>query len=229
MLIKRSDDIKSSEITPEKHYFNRRKFITAAATAAVGAVAMPALISKLASASPRNAGDDKTLPVKKGQYDTDEKMNSWEDITTYNNYYEFGTDKSDPSQNAGKFKTAPWSVVVEGEVKKPATYHLEDLLKPYTMEDRIYRHRCVEAWSMVIPWHGFPLRDLINRLQPTSKAKYVAFTTLYDPVQMPGQERPVLEWPYVEGLRMDEAMHPLTLMVTGLYGKALPNQDGAPS
>jgi sulfoxide reductase catalytic subunit YedY len=226
MIIKKSDDIKSSEITDEKLYHDRRKFMLTASAVVAGAIAAPAIFNKLASASPAPADDWK--PAKKGPYDTDEKMNSYQDITTYNNYYEFGTDKEDPSQNATHFKTTPWTVSVEGAVKKPTQYHLDDLLKPYTMEDRIYRHRCVEAWSMVIPWRGFPLRDLIKRLEPTSKAKFVEFTTLYDPKQMPGQQANVLEWPYVEGLRMDEAMNPLALMVTGLYGKELPNQDGAP-
>jgi sulfoxide reductase catalytic subunit YedY len=154
--------------------------------------------------------------------------NSYRDITTYNNYYEFGTDKSDPSENAQKFHTQPWNVAIGGEAEVTGTFSLEDILKPHPLEERVYRLRCVEAWSMVVPWVGFPLGDLLKRFKPTSKAKFVEFRTLYDPKQMPGQRSAVLEWPYVEGLRMDEAMHPLTLMAVGLYGKVLPNQNGAP-
>jgi sulfoxide reductase catalytic subunit YedY len=165
---------------------------------------------------------------KKGPYDTDEEVNTFKEITTYNNFYEFGTDKSDPSEYAQNFKTSLWKVSVEGEVKHPKIYNLEDLLKPHKMEDRIYRHRCVEGWSMVIPWHGFPMADLIYKLEPTSKARYVEFTTLLDPSQMPGQNRSYLDWPYREALRMDEAMNPLSFVATGLYGKSLPNQNGAP-
>jgi sulfoxide reductase catalytic subunit YedY len=154
--------------------------------------------------------------------------NSYEDITTYNNFYEFGTDKDDPAKNSGKFRPKPWSVAVTGEVGRPGTYTLEDLLKPHAVEERIYRLRCVEAWSMVIPWLGFPLGELLKRFEPTSRAKYVAFKTVLRPKEMPGQRFPVLEWPYVEGLRIDEAMHPLTILATGLYGKPLPNQNGAP-
>jgi sulfoxide reductase catalytic subunit YedY len=157
-----------------------------------------------------------------------EAPNSYEDITSYNNFYEFGTDKSDPKANAGAFKSRPWTVTVDGEAEVKGRFTLEDILKPHALEERIYRFRCVEAWSMVIPWLGFPLGDLIQRFKPTSKAKYVELTTLQDPKQMPGQRYAVLDWPYVEGLRMDEAMHPLTLMVVGLYGKVLPNQNGAP-
>lgn len=223
MLIKRADDIKSSEITPEPLYHNRRKWIRMA-SAVLGGIAVNSLLGRESTARVRQ--DYK--PKAKGQYDTDEKINSYKDITTYNNYYEFGTDKGDPAENSGAFKSKPWNVAIEGHVKKPAVYDLEDLVKPFKMEDRIYRHRCVEAWSMVIPWMGFPLADLIKRLEPTSRAKYIAFETVFRPEQMVGQRRPYLTWPYVEGLRMDEAMQPLTLMVTGLYGKELPNQNGAP-
>jgi sulfoxide reductase catalytic subunit YedY len=165
---------------------------------------------------------------KKGPFDTDEEVTSYKDITAYNNFYEFGAAKADPAENAEGFRPNPWSVRIEGEVKKPAIYHLEDLLKPYKLEDRIYRMRCVEGWSMVIPWRGFPLSDLIKKVEPTTKANFVAFETVYRPEEMPGQRRKVLEWPYVEGLRMDEALNPLTLLVVGLYGKELPNQNGAP-
>jgi sulfoxide reductase catalytic subunit YedY len=158
----------------------------------------------------------------------DDKLNSLEEITSYNNYYEFGTDKEDPKANAGSFKPLPWSVRVEGLCKKPGDYHFEDLVKPHKVEDRTYRLRCVEAWSMVIPWQGIPLAALLNRFEPQPGAKYVAFTTVLRPSEMPGQRRATLPWPYIEGLRMDEAMHPLTIMATGLYGKPLPNQNGAP-
>jgi sulfoxide reductase catalytic subunit YedY len=157
-----------------------------------------------------------------------EAKTSYQDITTYNNFYEFGVDKSDPAANAHTLRTRPWTVSVEGEVRKPVTLDIHHLLKWFPLEERVYRMRCVEAWSMVVPWVGFPLAALIQRLDPLPKAKYVAFTTLLDPEQMPGQRTPLLEWPYVEGLRMDEATHPLALMVVGLYGKVLPNQDGAP-
>jgi len=221
MLIKRADDIKSSEITPEHLYFNRREFIRAASVAGIG------LASVLAFPEPSPA-DDRWPRGKKGPYDTDEEVNTLKEITTYNNFYEFGVDKGDPSQNSGSFQPKPWSVRIEGYVKKPITYNLEDLLKSSRLEDRIYRMRCVEGWSMVIPWRGFPLADLVKKVEPTSKAKYVTFETVYRPDQMPGQKERTLRWPYVEGLRLDEALNPLTLLVTGVYGKDLPNQNGAP-
>ena len=168
------------------------------------------------------------LETVAGQFSTDESPNSWEDITTYNNFYEFGTGKDDPYHNAQEFRTQPWSVEISGECDKPGKYQLEDIIGPHTLEDRVYRHRCVEAWSMVVPWVGFPLGDLLKRFNPNSDAKFVRFKTLNDPQQMPGQRRAVLRWPYVEGLTMAEAMHPLTLMVVGVYGKMLPNQNGAP-
>ncbi|HUL43657.1 MAG TPA: protein-methionine-sulfoxide reductase catalytic subunit MsrP [Bacteroidota bacterium] len=227
MIIKKSDDIRSSEITPEDHYRSRRRFMRTAGAALLTVAAGGFPGARILSNSSTPSDDPVIKP--KGPYDTDEKLTSLKDITTYNNFYEFGTDKEDPAMNAGEFKTEPWSVSVEGFVKKPREYTLEELVKPYTPEDRIYRMRCVEGWSMVIPWLGFPLRDLIKRLEPGSQAKYVAFETLYDPKRMPGQESHVLDWPYVEGLRMDEAMHPLTILAIGLYGKRpLPNQDGAP-
>jgi methionine sulfoxide reductase catalytic subunit len=223
MLIKRPDDIKSSEITAEKHYLNRRKFLAAAGAvgaAAVGAAWAGGVLSPgLLRARGPGGGSN-------GQ--EEDKLNSYDDITSYNNYYEFGTDKEDPKENAHTLHTRPWTVQVAGLVKKPATYQFEDLVKPYKLQDRVYRLRCVEAWSMVIPWQGIPLADMIKRFEPLPSAKYIAFTTLLRPSEMPGQRRGVLPWPYVEGLRMDEAMHPLTLMVTGLYGKPLPNQNGAP-
>jgi methionine sulfoxide reductase catalytic subunit len=228
MLIKRPDDIRSSEITDKKLYLNRREFIRATTgTAAAVATGIVGAERFLQAASPAAHGR-KLENVQKSAFSTDEKPNKWDDITTYNNYYEFGTDKDSPSMLARNFKTEPWTVAVDGECAKKAAWHLEDILKGQTLEDRIYRHRCVEAWSMIIPWVGFPLSDFIKKCEPTSKAKYVEFTTLYDPKQMPGVRSPVLRWPYVEGLRLDEAMHPLTILVVGLYGEVVPNQDGAP-
>jgi sulfoxide reductase catalytic subunit YedY len=209
MLIRRPSDITSAEITDETLYWNRREFLKAAGmgVAAAGGL-LPSSVTPFAR--------------------LDEKLTPYEDVTGYNNFYEFGTGKDDPAKNAGTLRTRPWKVEVAGEIKKPAVYDVDELLKPDTPVERVYRLRCVEGWSMVIPWLGVPLRNIIDRLEPTSKAKYVEFTTLYDPQQMPGQRQSVLDWPYVEGLRMDEARHPLTLMVTGLYGKPLPNQNGAP-
>lgn len=219
MRLLRPRDIRSSEITPESVYRARRQFL-GTALAAGGALLLPDAVQ---ASVPRRYG-----PLPRSPLSTDEPLNSYKDITTYNNFYELGTGKDDPARNAALLKTEPWSVTVDGEVEKPGTYNLEDLLKPHTLEERIYRLRCVEAWSMVIPWVGFPLGDLIKRFQPTSRAKYVAFTTLHDPENLPGQRRAVLDWPYVEGLRMDEAMHPLTILAVGLYGEVLPNQNGAP-
>ena len=216
MLIRRPPDIASSEITPEAVYLDRRRFLGLGAGAVLGAAALSACDS--AEGAAQTIADD-------AQQD---EPTSYEHATTYNNFYEFGTGKEDPARNAHTLRPRPWSVAVEGHVKKPAVYSLGDLLRPHKMEDRVYRLRCVEAWSMVIPWRGFALRDFINRVEPMSQAKYVEFVTLNDARQMPGQRVPVLDWPYVEGLRMDEAMHPLTLLVTGMYGKDLPNQNGAP-
>jgi sulfoxide reductase catalytic subunit YedY len=228
MLIKRSADIRSSEITDKALYLNRREFIRAttgtAVAAAAGVIGAEAFLQ---AASPAPHGR-KLENVKKSPLSADEKLNSWDQITTYNNYYEFGTDKDSPSMTAGNFKTQPWTVAVDGECNKKAAWNLDDILKGQALEERVYRHRCVEAWSMVIPWVGFPLADFIKKCEPTSKAKYVEFTTLYDPKQMPGVRSPVLRWPYVEGLRLDEAMHPLTILAVGLYGEVVPNQNGAP-
>ncbi|MFI5311489.1 MAG: protein-methionine-sulfoxide reductase catalytic subunit MsrP [Gemmatimonadales bacterium] len=220
MLIRRAADVKSSEITPESRYLDRRQFLAAAS--AIGASAV------IGGLPPIRLPQGGEAPGKGYGLQKDDKPTPWEDVTGHNNFYEFGTGKEDPKENAQAFKTQPWTVTVDGLVGKPAKYQLEDFIKPSTLEDRIYRHRCVEGWSMVVPWRGFPLADILKRAEPTSKARYVAFTTLYDPKQMPGQRYPVLQWPYIEGLRLDEAMHPLTMMVTGLYGKTLPNQDGAP-
>ncbi|HEX7119180.1 MAG TPA: protein-methionine-sulfoxide reductase catalytic subunit MsrP [Longimicrobiales bacterium] len=216
MLIRRPDDIASSEITPERVYLDRRRFMGALAAGAAAAALDPELLvgAETAAARPPRPRQDKLTP--------------FEAVTSYNNFYEFGFGKEDPKENAQAFRTRPWTVRVDGHVNKPADYDLEDFLKPYALEDRVYRLRCVEGWSMVIPWRGFPLADLIRRVEPTSRAKFVEFTTLYDPDQMPMQRTGLLDWPYVEGLRLDEAMHPLTLLATGLYGRDLPNQNGAP-
>ncbi|GGP25664.1 protein-methionine-sulfoxide reductase catalytic subunit MsrP [Silvimonas amylolytica] len=212
--------ITPSEITPEDIYRDRRRFMAAAGTL-MGASLIPDLA--LAAAAPANV-----FAGKASRYNTTETENTFDQITHYNNYYEFGTDKTDPGENAGSLKTRPWSVRVEGECLKPQTFDIDSLIKLAPMEERIYRLRCVEAWSMVIPWEGFPLSELIKHVQPTANAKYVEFTSLADPHQMPGLAERVLDWPYSEGLRMDEAMNPLTLLTFGLYGKALPNQNGAP-
>jgi sulfoxide reductase catalytic subunit YedY len=227
MLIKRASDIPTSEITDKKLYLNRREFIQAAAGTALAATGVLALDSVVGAATPAAHGR-KLANIKKSPFSAVDPVNTWEQITTYNNYYEFGTDKDQPSELARNFKTEPWTVAVDGECSKKANWALEDILKGEALEERIYRHRCVEGWSMIIPWIGFPLADFIKKCQPTSKAKFVKFTTLDDPKQMPGVRSPVLRWPYVEGLRMDEAMHPLTILVVGLYGEVVPNQNGAP-
>jgi sulfoxide reductase catalytic subunit YedY len=213
MLIKKATDIPSSEITSEYVYRNRRQFLQGAA-ATLGAIGMGALIP--------------TPGLASSKYDTDEARTPEQEVTSYNNYYEFGTGKDDPVANAKGFKLRPWTVTVSGMVKKPATYALDDLLKGITMEDRIYRMRCVERWSMVIPWRGFPLATLINKLEPLPSARFIKMQTLYSPERMPEQRRPILHWPYTEGLRMDEAMNELTLLAIGVYGKEGPAQNGAP-
>ena len=224
MLIKRAADIRSSEITPKSLYLRRREFIQASAAALAAAG-----FGTLACNAAAQGGLAKLPNVKKGSpFNTTEKQNSYDDITSYNNFYEFGTDKGDPKPNSRNFRARPWKLAIEGEVAKPASYDLDEFIKPHTLEERIYRLRCVEAWSMVIPWVGIPLADVIKRVQPTGKAKFVEFTTLYDANRMPGQRSGVLDWPYVEGLRLDEAMHPLSILVVGLYGEILPNQNGAP-
>src|SRR5262245_51594773 len=236
MLIKRPSDIRSSEITDKSVYVNRRAFIRAAMAAAGAAAAGLACgapgdagaAADLAGSQPAAPHGRKFENVKQSPLSTTEKANTWEQITTYNNYYEFGTRKNQPAQLAHTLQPSPWNVAVEGECHKPAVYHVEDILKGQTLEDRIYRHRCVEGWSMVIPWVGFPLSDFIKRCEPTAKAKFVEFITLYETKQMPAAKYGGLDFPYVEGLRMDEAMHPLAILVVGLYGEVLPNQNGAP-
>jgi methionine sulfoxide reductase catalytic subunit len=218
MLIKKPDDIRSSAITPEQLYVDRRNFLKAAGLLGIGAAALST--TALAKAGlPKDGAQGPQLK---------DELTPLEDVTSYNNYYEFGTDKADPAENAKRFKTKPWTVKIEGLVSKPATYSIEDFIKPSRLEERVYRMRCVEGWSMVIPWLGFPMSDLINRVQPLASAKYVEFQTLFDPKQMPGQRSPVLPWPYTEGLRLDEAMHPLAIFAVGLYGKTLLPQNGAP-
>jgi sulfoxide reductase catalytic subunit YedY len=220
-----NDDLKlrSSDITPEATYFDRRKFIAAAGVIGAGLVGSRFLPAQGAP----QAAQQRPLGTPYG-LQPDDKPTPEIDVTTYNNFYEFGTGKEDPAENAQQFRARPWTVKVDGFCEKPGDYALEDFLKPSRMEDRIYRMRCVEAWSMVIPWRGIPLADVIARAKPTSRARFVELTTLMDPRQMPGQRLRILEWPYIEGLRLDEARHPLTLLATGVYGKDLPNQNGAP-
>jgi methionine sulfoxide reductase catalytic subunit len=227
MLIKKPQDIPSSEITDKRLYLDRRKFLAGAAVLGAAALAGDKLYDMASPSVTAFAGNK--LPVsKKTDYASGENETPYKDITNYNNFYEFGTDKYSPAGASQSLRTRPWTVSVEGYVKKPSTYDIDTILKMAPLEERIYRHRCVEGWSMVIPWLGFPLGDFLRQIDPTSKAKYVAFQTLYDPKQMPGQNTGVLQWPYVEGLRLDEAMNPLTLMTVGLYGEELPKQDGAP-
>jgi sulfoxide reductase catalytic subunit YedY len=233
MLIRRASDIPSSEITAERVYRQRREFLRLAGYAAVAAAAGPIVTAcgngvASADAGPVVAGQSPLNNIKPGVVTTDEKWNTFEQITSYNNFYEFGTGKDDPQRYAGRLKTSPWKVKIDGHCAKPAEYLLEDLIKPVQLEERVYRLRCVEAWSMVVPWVGIPLSSILKRAEPTAKAAFVEFTTLLRPSEMPGQNTGALEWPYVEGLRMDEAMHPLTIMAVGLYGKTLMNQNGAP-
>jgi sulfoxide reductase catalytic subunit YedY len=231
MLIRPGGQIPSSEITDEKSY-RRREFIRLAGGAAVTLAAGPLMSgcsdTSAVSADGLTPGQSPLEGIKPKVVTTDEKLNSFEEITSYNNFYEFGTGKNDPQRYAGRLKTSPWKVKIDGLCAKPAEYLVEDLIRPHQLEERIYRLRCVEAWSMVIPWVGIPLAEVIKRAEPQGKAAFVEFTTLMRRSEMPGQNLPVLDWPYVEGLRMDEAMHPLTILAVGLYGKTLMNQNGAP-
>lgn len=224
MLIKKPDDIKGSEITDESVYAGRREFLKSTAALAGAAVAAPSILLSTdveAAVSFRN--------IRKTGYKVDDRLTPWKHVTGYNNFYEFGTGKYDPARYAPQYlKTKPWTVEIAGEAEKTGVFSFEDLVKPHQLEERIYRFRCVEAWSMVIPWVGIPLASILKRFKPTSKAKFVQFTTLHDEKQMPGQKRGIIDWPYVEGLRIDEAMHPLTLMAVGVYGKEMPPQNGAP-
>jgi sulfoxide reductase catalytic subunit YedY len=222
MIVLKPSDIPPSEITPQSVYAERRRFLRGCA----GAVASASLAGWVSESAAQTGA--KFAALRKSAYSTQEKLNTFKEISTYINFYEFGTDKTSPVERSQGLRTRPWTVAIEGAVKQPRTYGIEELIKLAPMEERIYRLRCVEAWSMVIPWVGYPLSELIKRVEPTGNAKFVEFVTLLDPSQMPGQRLPVLEWPYVEGLRMDEAMHPLTLLTFGLYGQVLPNQNGAP-
>ena len=216
MLIRRTPKIHASEITDEQTYLDRREFIAASGLIVGTTLAGAPDAGGLLGSVERVLGNE------------DDELTPYQDVTTYNNFYEFGTGKDEPAKRAGDFRTRPWTVTVEGEVDRPGEYDIDQLLRIADQEERVYRLRCVEGWSMVIPWMGVSLATLIKQFQPTSRAKYVEFVTLYDPQQMPGQRRSVLDWPYVEGLRLDEALNPLTLMAFGLYGKPLPNQNGAP-
>ena len=223
MFIKKPSDIKSSEITPKTLYINRRQFMAVAASLAAAGLAAEEMLLKT------RAWAGQKLPIKKrGEFSVEEKQTSFKDATHYNNFYEFSTDKEDVAELASKFRTRPWTISIEGHVKQSKVYDIDALIKMFPLEERVYRFRCVEAWSMVLPWVGFALGDFIKICEPTSKAKYVKFTTIFSPEQMPGQKTSVLQWPYEEGLRMDEAMHPLTLLTVGMYGEILPNQNGAP-
>ncbi len=223
MLIRTTPTIPTREITDEALYLRRRDFLRTAAVAVGGVIGSGCLSGDTLQAQ-------EAIPnVRKSPLSTTgEELTPYDDITSYNNFFEFGTDKSDPKNNSGRFKPRPWTLKIDGEVGKPGDYTLEDVLSWFPLEERVYRLRCVEAWSMVVPWVGFPLADLLKRVEPTSRAKFVAFTTVQRPSEMPGLRQPSIDWPYREGLRLDEALHPLTLMAVGLYGKTLPNQNGAP-
>ncbi|MCW5619779.1 MAG: protein-methionine-sulfoxide reductase catalytic subunit MsrP [Burkholderiales bacterium] len=223
MLIRHPSDIAPSEITPREVYRHRRAFLRSA-----GLLAAAAGAGGLLTSTAPARGATRLAGLRQSPFSTDEAQTPYKDVTTYNNYYEFGTDKDEPADNAHTLKTRPWTIAIEGEVRKAYSIGVEELLKLAPLEERIYRMRCVEGWSMVIPWVGYSLSELIKRAEPTGNARFVEFVTLADPRQMPGLAYPVLKWPYVEGLRLDEAMHPLTLLCVGLYGELLPNQNGAP-
>src|SRR6202162_3983110 len=227
MLIKKPAAIPSSEITPKATYLNRRNFLADAAIAGAAAVTGVVFRDFVAPSLTAHA-NAKIDGLQKSPFSTTEKETPYKDVTSYNNFYEFSTDKDGPADLAKNFKTRPWTVTIDGDVKKKQVLDVDTIIKMAAPEERIYRHRCVEGWSIVVPWVGFSLREPIKRADPLPKAKFVEFTTLFDMKQMPGQRGRVLEWPYVEGLRMDEAMHPLALLCFGMYGEVLPNQDGAP-
>ena len=219
MLIRTPPDIPASEITPPDVYRDRRRFMQGMGALAAGAVL---------GVAPETHAGDKLPNVRSSAYRVDDALTPFKSVTTYNNFYEFGIDKGDPAEHAGSLRTRPWTVAIEGEVARPGVYDIDSLIRRAPLEERVYRLRCVEGWSMVIPWVGFPLSEIIRHAGPTGNAKYVEFVSLHDPRQMPGQRSRVLDWPYIEGLRIDEAMHPLTLLAVGLYGEVLPNQNGAP-
>ncbi len=227
MLIRKPSDITYSEVTPKNLYVNRRKFLRDVSAAALGVEAVSGLGRIVSPPSKALAGTKLNAAVK-SPFSTSEKQTPYDDVTHYNNFYEFGTAKEEPAEKAKNFKTSPWSVSVEGAVGKPRTYDLDTLMRLAPLEERIYRHRCVEAWSIVVPWIGFPLNVLIKEVEPTSKAKFVAFQSFYGPKEMPVARYAGIPFPYIEGLRLDEAMHPLAILCVGMYGETLPNQDGAP-
>lgn len=230
MPTRRPLDLPERDVTPEAIFQGRRRLVRLLALSplALAACSQKGEAGAPTPPPPPPAPGTSLSFTPNAAFHTQGPLTSWQDVTHYNNYYEFGTSKSDPARNSGAFKPRPWSVAVGGECEAPGIFALEDLIKGIPLEQRIYRHRCVEAWSMVIPWVGFPLGTLLKRFRPTSRAKYVAFTTVDRPAQMPGLSYPVLDWPYREGLRIDEAMHPLTLLAVGVYGRVLPNQNGAP-
>jgi len=227
MLIRRAPDLTYADVTPKSVYLNRRKFLRTMGITSAMAFASKGLW-ELAAPTHKVSANTKLTGVIKGPFNTDEKQTSYEDVTHYNNFYEFGTDKRDPAKYAQNFRTSPWTVSIEGEVKTPRKFTMDEILKLAPLEERIYRHRCVEAWSIVVPWIGFSFSALAKLVEPTPKAKYVAFQSFFDPKQMPQAKYGGIDFPYVEGLRLDEAMHPLALLCVGMYGETLPNQDGAP-
>jgi sulfoxide reductase catalytic subunit YedY len=226
MLIKQASALALAAITPKEVYFNRRNFLRGLGITGAAAVVGERFSSLLSP--PTTASARSKLTTVKSNYSVDEKISSENDVTHYNNFYEFGSDKGDPAKNAQNFRTSPWIVSVEGQVKTPRKFSMDEILKLAPLEERIYRHRCVERWSIVVPWIGYSLSTILNLVEPTPKAKYVAFESFYDPKQMPQAKYTGLDYPYVEGLRLDEAMHPLALLCVGMYGETLPNQDGAP-
>lgn len=230
MLIRKSSDIPSSEITDKSDWEDRRVFIKQAMAMGIGLTGVVAGGAGIAATARKyeNHGLKAIENIQPSDYGQALELTSYKHVTTYNNFYEFGTGKGDPVKNSTKFQALPWKIAIDGECERPGEIDFEDMLSKFPQEERIYRFRCVEAWAMVVPWVGFSLASLLKQFKPTSKAKYVVFETLYDPKRMPGQQRQVLDWPYTEALRIDEAMHPLTLMTTGLYGEVLPNQNGAP-
>ena len=226
MLIKQASPPAIADITPKDVYFNRRNFLRGLGIAGAAAVVGERFASILSPSTTAFAGTK--LTTIKSNYRVDEKISSENDVTHYNNFYEFGSDKGDPAKNAQNFRTSPWVVSVEGEVKTPRKFSMDEILTLTPLEERIYRHRCVERWSIVVPWIGYSLSTVLKLVEPSPKAKYVAFESFYDPKQMPQAKYTGLAYPYVEGLRLDEAMHPLALLCVGMYGETLPNQDGAP-
>jgi sulfoxide reductase catalytic subunit YedY len=227
MLTRKAPELTYADITPKSVYLDRRKFLRTMGIVGAAAAAGKGLFD-LAWPSQTALAATKLAGLAKSPFSTTEKQNTFEDVTHYNNFYEFGTDKGDPAKNSKNFNTSPWSVSVEGEVKKPRKFSMDEILKMAPLEERIYRHRCVEAWSIVVPWIGFSFSNLVNLVEPTPKAKFVAFESYFDPRQMPQAKYAGIDFPYVEGLRLDEAMHPLALLCVGMYGETLANQDGAP-